>query len=86
MLVVGIYRLSGPASEYIALAPESIETVQHKLRSMRGSMEQVTEAAEQVEQATAAEGSKAQQVEIKGPSLTGSSSAARPRFSAPRRS
>ena len=66
----GIYRLAGPASEYIALAPQSIETVQRKLRSMRGSVEHVTDAAEQVERATAGEEGQAQQVEIKGPSLT----------------
>jgi predicted PurR-regulated permease PerM len=70
VLVVGAYRLSGPAAEYIALAPESIETVQRKLQSMRGSVEQVTEAAEQVERAAAGGEAEAQQVEIKGPSLT----------------
>jgi predicted PurR-regulated permease PerM len=71
VLVVGAYRLSGPASEYIALAPESIETVQRRLQSMRGSVEQVTEAAEQVERAAGGgEAGTAQQVEIKGPSLT----------------
>ena len=70
VLVVGVYRLSGPAAEYIALAPESIETVQRKLQSMRGSVEQVTEAAEQVERAAAGGEAETPQVEIKGPSLT----------------
>jgi predicted PurR-regulated permease PerM len=69
-VVFGIYRLSGPASEYIAMAPSSIETVQRKLKSMRGSVEQVTKAAEQVERATSGEQDGRQQVEIKGPSLT----------------
>jgi len=69
VIVVGVYRLSGPAAEYIALAPESVETVQRKLQSMRGSVEQVTRAAEEVERATAGTG-QAQQVEIRGPSLT----------------
>jgi predicted PurR-regulated permease PerM len=69
LMVVGAYRLSGPAAEYIALAPSSIETAQRKLQSMGGSVEQVTEAAEKVERATAGE-SDAQQVEIRGPSLT----------------
>ncbi len=67
---IGVYRLAGPASEYVALAPQSIETVRHKLQSMRGSVEQVTDAAEQVERATEGDESQAQQVEIKGPSLT----------------
>jgi predicted PurR-regulated permease PerM len=70
VLVVGAYRLSRPAADYIALAPESIETVQRKLQSMRGSVEQVTEAAEQVERVTGGGEAEAQQVEIKGPSLT----------------
>jgi predicted PurR-regulated permease PerM len=70
VLVIGVYRLAGPASEYIARAPESIETVREKLRAMRGSVEQVTDAAEQVERAAAGDEAQAQQVEIKGPSLT----------------
>lgn len=69
VLVIGVYRLSGPASEYIALAPESIETVQRKLQSMRGSVAQVTDVAERVERAAAGIAGDAQQVEIKGPSL-----------------
>jgi predicted PurR-regulated permease PerM len=70
VLVIGAYRLAGPASEYIALAPESIETARNKLRAMRGSVEQVTDAAEQVERAAAGDEANARQVEIKGPSLT----------------
>ena len=70
VLVFGVYRLSGPAAEYIALAPESIETARTKLRTMRGSVEQVTDAAEQVERVAAGDEAQTQQVEIKGPSLT----------------
>jgi predicted PurR-regulated permease PerM len=68
VLVVGLYRLSGPAAEYIASAPESVEAVQRKLQSMRGSVERVTEAAEQVERVTTGD-AETQQVEISGPSL-----------------
>jgi predicted PurR-regulated permease PerM len=70
VLAIGAYRLAGPASEYIALAPESIETARNKLRAMRGSVEQVTDAAKQVERAAADDAARGQQVEIKGPSLT----------------
>jgi predicted PurR-regulated permease PerM len=70
VLVIGVYRLAGPASEYVALAPESIETARNKLRAMRGSVEQMTNAAEQVERAAGGDEAEAQQVEIKGPSLT----------------
>lgn len=70
-LIVGAWYLSGPAAEWIARAPESAATVQRKLHSMRGSVEQVTRAAEQVERATevtASDGTR--EVEIKGPGLT----------------
>jgi predicted PurR-regulated permease PerM len=69
-LALGVYYLSGPAARYIALAPQSIEQVRSKMESMRGSVAQVTEAAEQVERVTDVGDSEAQQVEIKGPSLT----------------
>jgi predicted PurR-regulated permease PerM len=70
VLVIGLYNLAGPAAKYIALAPQSIETLRTKLQTMQGSVEQVTEAAEQVERATDVGDDEAQQVEIKGPSLT----------------
>ena len=69
-LGLGIYYLAGPAARYIALAPESIERVRDKVESMRGSVAQVTEAAEQIEQVTDVGEDDATQVEIKGPSLT----------------
>ena len=68
VLGFGAYRLSGPAAEYIAMAPQSIETVREKLRSMQGQVAQVTRAAEEMERATG--GGEGGQVEIKGPSLT----------------
>jgi predicted PurR-regulated permease PerM len=70
VLALGIYNLAGPTARYLALAPQSIETMRDKLRGMRGSVEQVTEAAEQVEQVTDADEGDAQEVEIQGPSLT----------------
>jgi predicted PurR-regulated permease PerM len=69
-LGLGIYYLAGPAARYIALAPQSIERVRGKVESMRGSMAQVTEAAEQVERVTDVGESDAPEVEIKGPSLS----------------
>lgn len=67
---MGLYYLSGPAARYLALAPQSIERVQEKMESMRGSVAQVTEAAEQMERATDVGEDDAPEVEIKGPSLT----------------
>ena len=70
-LIAGAWYLSGPAAEWIARAPESAAAVQRKLQAMRGSVEQVTRAAEQVEKATeVTQGGGAPQVEIKGPSLS----------------
>jgi predicted PurR-regulated permease PerM len=69
-LGLGIYYLAGPAARYIALAPQSIERVRDKVESMRGSVAQVTEAAEQVERATDVDQGDTPEVEIKGPSLS----------------
>ena len=71
-LVVGGWYLAGPAAEWIARAPESAAAVQKKLQTMRGSVEQVTKVAEQVEKATDVSGSTedVRQVEITGPSLS----------------
>jgi predicted PurR-regulated permease PerM len=70
-LAAGGWYLAGPAAEWIARAPESAAAVQRKLETMRGSVKQVTEAAEQVEKATEVTGNDGvRQVEIKGPSLS----------------
>ena len=68
-LAAGVYYLAGPAANYVALAPQSIERVRDRIEDMRGSVQQVTDAAAQVEKVTDV-GSDAPQVEIKGPSLT----------------
>jgi predicted PurR-regulated permease PerM len=69
-VATGVWYLSGPASEWLSRAPESMATVQGKLETLRRPVEQVTQAAEQVEAATEVQGESTQQVEIKGPSLT----------------
>ena len=69
VLGYGVYRLAGPAAAWVARAPESIATVQQRLRTSGGAMEQVTRAAEKVEQATDLDGSTPE-VQIKGPSLS----------------
>jgi predicted PurR-regulated permease PerM len=65
------YQLSGPAAGWIARAPESFTRVEAKLRTLRRPMQQVTQAAERVEEATTlgSQGTKVQQVQIQGPSL-----------------
>jgi predicted PurR-regulated permease PerM len=68
VLVFGGYRLSGPAAEWVARAPQSIATVQQKLETLRRPVEKVTRAAAQVERATAVE--KTPEVTVRGPTLS----------------
>ena len=70
-LGAGGWYLAEPAAAWIRRVPESTAAVQRKLQTMRGSVEQVTKAAEQVEKATEVAASEGvRQVEIKGPSLS----------------
>jgi predicted PurR-regulated permease PerM len=69
-LGTGVWYLSGPASEWLSRAPQSMATVERRLEDLRRPVDRVTEAAQQVEEATDMEESGTQQVEIKGPSLS----------------
>ena len=66
----GVYRLSGPAQEWIASAPASMGKVQAKLRRIRQPIEQVSKTADKVAEATSTSAAPAQQVVVKGPSLS----------------
>lgn len=67
----GAYSLAGPAREWIARAPEGLRQVQGRLRELRRPVEQVTRTAEQVERAaTPPRDRTAQEVVVRGPSLT----------------
>ena len=68
LLAGGVYGLSGPASQWVARAPESFDLVQQKLQRLRKPVERVTEAAEQVETATDVD-NKTLEVQVKGPGL-----------------
>jgi predicted PurR-regulated permease PerM len=69
LVIFGAYRLAPAASAWIARAPESMATLQRKIQPLRKPVERVSEAAEQVEQATDLD-KETPQVEIKGPSIT----------------
>ncbi len=70
-LASGIWYLSEPAAAWIARAPQSLATVEGKLQELRKPVDQVTKAAQQVEEATEVEDERGTpQVEIRGPSLT----------------
>lgn len=66
----GIYRLAGPAREWMDKAPESISQVQGRLQRLRKPVEQVTRAAEQVEAATEVSHGGPQEVVLRGPRLS----------------
>ncbi len=66
----GAYELSGPAQGWIASAPASMAKVQERIRAIRRPIEQMSNTANRVADATQTSGPKTQQVEIKGPSLT----------------
>ena len=69
-IAAGAWYLSGPASQWLARAPESMATVERKLQTLRRPVEQVTKAAQKVDAATEVAPEATQQVEIKGPSLS----------------
>lgn len=62
----GVYRLSTPASEWIAKAPQSLQDVRLKLRQFKQSIDKVMRATKQVEQITDM-GEKTETVQIAGP-------------------
>ncbi|MFL5401289.1 MAG: AI-2E family transporter [Gemmatimonadales bacterium] len=65
-----VYGLAGPAREWVARLPASMREAENRLAKLRKPVEQVSQTAEQVEKATKVESSKAQEVVVKGPSLT----------------
>jgi predicted PurR-regulated permease PerM len=68
---LAIYGLVDPAKEWVAKVPASMREAENRLRKLRTPVEQVSKTAEQVEQATKVDdGAKAQEVVVKGPSLT----------------
>ncbi len=70
VIASGGWYLSGPASQWLARAPESMETVERKLQTLRRPVEQMTKAAQKVEAATEVGSEESRQVEVKGPSLS----------------
>jgi predicted PurR-regulated permease PerM len=66
----GVYQLSEPVSEWIAKGPQSLRQVQLKLRQFKQSIDEVNEAAKQVEQMTnMGENRRTQTVQVERPGL-----------------
>jgi predicted PurR-regulated permease PerM len=64
------YSLADPAREWVRKAPQSLATVQERLRDLRRPVEQMTRTAEQVEAATEVTESGPQEVVVRGPRLS----------------
>jgi predicted PurR-regulated permease PerM len=63
------YKLSGPATQWVMAAPQSLPKIQAKLTTILKPFQRVSRTAEQVAEATDLDGRKTLQVEIKGRSL-----------------
>ncbi|MEO7985097.1 MAG: AI-2E family transporter [Gemmatimonadales bacterium] len=70
LIGVGGYNLAGPAREWAAKAPDSIQKVQSRLRDLRRPVEQVSRTADQVEAATNIGKSGVQEVVVRGPRMS----------------
>jgi predicted PurR-regulated permease PerM len=70
-LALGLYQLFEPASDWVSKMPRVAEQLERKLWSLRKSVEQVTKAAERVEELTTvqSEAKRPQHVVAKPPSL-----------------
>jgi predicted PurR-regulated permease PerM len=64
------YGLAGPAKEWGSKLPASVREAANRIHKLRRPVEQVSKTAEQVEQATKLDDSKATEVVVKGPSLS----------------
>ena len=64
------YSLADPAREWAQKAPQSIATVQSRLRELRRPVDQVARTAEQVEAVTEGTKSGPQEVVVRGPRLS----------------
>src|SRR5262245_11882857 len=64
------YRLSGPASQWVMSAPQSLPKIRAKLATIIRPMQRVSQTAEQVAEVTDLDGHKTLQVEVKDESIT----------------
>ncbi|RPJ57300.1 MAG: AI-2E family transporter [Acidobacteria bacterium] len=68
---LGFYKLSGPASQWLAQAPPILRKMENEIRQWRGPVQQVKKAADQVDRITGMEeGSKVREVQIREPGLS----------------
>jgi predicted PurR-regulated permease PerM len=68
LVLCGLFLLSGPATEWVRRAPESLDKIERKVRSMATEAQEITKAAETVEHLTDLRNG-VPKVEIKRPGL-----------------
>jgi predicted PurR-regulated permease PerM len=69
-LGLGIYRLAGPASDWMAKLPQTVRQVERKLKDVKQSVQQVTKATQEVDRLTSLDGGgKTQKVEVQRSTL-----------------
>ncbi len=83
LVSTGVYNLAGPASDWLAKAPDSLKQISGKLRRVAGSVHDVASATAQVQSMTQAmaSGTKVQEVSVQGPSMAGTVLGAAQEFS-----
>lgn len=72
--VVGAYRLSGPATEWVDKAPRGLRRAEARIRDLQRPVQEVQRAVEEVEeqaQQMTNGGDRTQQVQVQGTTLTG---------------
>jgi len=60
----GVSRLAGPAQEWIGRAPQTMRQLESKMRNIREPVEEVSQAAKQMEQITSPDGGKTPRVVV----------------------
>jgi predicted PurR-regulated permease PerM len=64
MVSYGVYKLSAPAAEWMAKAPQSLHEIEDKLHALRKPVKQVSEATKQVEELANVHDGESEQTQI----------------------
>lgn len=64
-LILGAFRLAGPAGDWVERAPQTLRRVEYRLRDLRRPVEQVREATRAVEEATTPGGEEEETPEVR---------------------
>ncbi|RPI28990.1 MAG: AI-2E family transporter [Acidobacteria bacterium] len=70
VFTLAFYELSGPASQWLAAVPPALARIEKGIAQLRGPVQQVRRAADQVEKMTAVAARKTPEVQIREPGLT----------------